>query len=144
MFQSFFQCLYFKTFVDVIYFRPKEDLPVYTSDNEDEVDVCSLCKESIDDPINYGKFINIGKYRVHYLCCVSIFCAIKILCAFDYVCALSKSVIISDDSFHTVKKVHDYLWTCNFNSISRKNAPIAKYNILFRSVQSRNIFLCGS
>lgn len=56
-----------------IFLRSRDDLPVYNSDDED-TDICALCKDSIDDVIEYGQMISIGKFRVHLLCCVSFFC----------------------------------------------------------------------
>lgn len=43
---------------------------MYTSDDED-CDICVLCKESIDDPIEFGQMISVGKFKVHLFCCVS-------------------------------------------------------------------------
>lgn len=55
------------------YSRSRDAVPAYNSDDE-EVDQCAFCKESIDDPINYGKLFSVGKFKVHLFCCVSIFC----------------------------------------------------------------------
>lgn len=53
--------------------RQKHDLPDYNSGEEEEEEeeiCCSLCQETTDDIVNFGKWIPFGKIRVHQLCCV--------------------------------------------------------------------------
>lgn len=51
--------------------KPQRDLPEYTSDDEN-VEECALCKEAIDDPIDFGNMFTVGKFKVHLYCCVSV------------------------------------------------------------------------
>lgn len=52
--------------------KHKDDLPAYKSFEEEEEDtaLCALCNESIDDPVQFGKWISFGNIKVHHLCCV--------------------------------------------------------------------------
>lgn len=59
-------------------FRTKDDLPAYNSGDE-ELDECALCKETVDDPINFGEMITVGKFKIHYFCCVSVNLVFKLI-----------------------------------------------------------------
>lgn len=52
--------------------KQKDDLPAYRSFEEEEPDICSLCHESTDDRVQFGKWISYGNIKVHHLCCVSL------------------------------------------------------------------------
>lgn len=47
------------------------DVPLYTSFEEDKVNECAFCKESVDNPIQFGQMFSVGNIHVHLLCCVS-------------------------------------------------------------------------
>lgn len=50
-----------------------DDLPAYRSFEEEEPNTCALCHESIDDRVEFGKWITFGNIKVHQLCCVRLF-----------------------------------------------------------------------
>lgn len=58
--------------------KKSNELPAYNSDDE-ETEKCVLCKESRDDPINFGKMISVGIYKLHLFCCVSLYLIRKFL-----------------------------------------------------------------
>lgn len=54
-----------------VLFSRKWELPAYISSDEDEPDVCVLCSDPKNDPVQFGKLLSIGPYKVHQFCCVS-------------------------------------------------------------------------